>query len=127
MPSNWLSHRTHRERHSSDRLAEGQRLDSPPVIHLALPRDLSVVVVILDYALLVWVSIGHDRRLAEKSDLGFLAQWLMARWLKEAPPSPVTGLERFRNGWTVLAGTALTVGIIVLIYATNPYAWWHMA
>jgi len=83
---------------------------------LALPRDLSVPLVVGWIWLGFWTSAPPD----PYEDAG---RYLMERWLGFTSWPKQAGLERFRNGWTFLIGTGLAAGLVFLIYATNPYVW----
>lgn len=103
---------------------------------LTFPRDFSVLILAAWIWLGFWTSakpqetpspsvprwnIGWS---AEEEGRGVLMSDLLKSdgpWV-EPPPKPFR-LARFRNGWTFLGGTVLAVGLIFLIYATNPYAW----
>jgi hypothetical protein len=102
---------------------------------LALPRDLSVPIV----AAWIWLGFWTSAKLPEQPSLptpwsiGWTGQEegrgvLIGELLREDGPWVTADpkrrrLERFRNGWTFLGGTVLAVGLIFLIYVTNPYIW----
>jgi hypothetical protein len=104
---------------------------------LTFPRDFSVLII----AALIWLGFWTSAKPPEQPllptpwSLGWTGQEegrgvLMSELLKGDGPWTTIALEpkrsrleRFRNGWTFLIGTVLTVGLIVLIYATNPYMW----
>jgi hypothetical protein len=83
---------------------------------LMLPRDFSVPIVAAWIWLGFWTSAPPD----PYEDVG---RYLVERWLGFASWPKRSGLERFRNGWTFIGGTLLSAGLIVLIYATDPYLW----
>jgi hypothetical protein len=102
---------------------------------LALPRDLSVPIVIAWIWLGFWTSAKPPEQppLPTPWSVGWTGQEeghgvLMSELLKGDGPWVVADpkprwLERFRNGWTFIGGTVLAVGLIFLIYATDPYLW----
>lgn len=94
--------------------------------NLTLPRDFSVPIVVIWFGILCWICRALDQRKVEKYGVweyqitGQFIQW----WLgidKPIPLPPRRGLERIRNGWTLIISTIVAIGLIVLIYATNPY------
>jgi hypothetical protein len=97
------------------------------VIHLALPRDLSVPIL----GALIWLGFWTAASPSPAPRDDWLMSWEEKGWI---PPSRAfhrrlrrwERVERFRRGWTLVAGTVSAVGLVVLIYATNPYAWWYM-
>lgn len=101
---------------------------------LTFPRDLSVLIVVAWIWLGFWTSSKPPEQppLPTPWSIGWTGQEdgrgvLMSELLREDGPwttvTPKRSRQRFRNGWTFLAGTVLAVGLIVLIYATNPYMW----
>lgn len=90
---------------------------------LTFPRDLSVPIVAAWIWLGFWTSV-IPREVPADVEWQALVSSLgeeLASLLVAAPRR--SRLERFQNGWTFLASTVLAVGLIVLIYATNPYVW----
>lgn len=102
---------------------------------LTLPRDFSLPLV----AAWIWLGFWTSAKPPEPPPLptpwsiGWTGQEegrgvLMSELLREDGPWTTVApkprrLERFRNGWTFIVGTLLAVGLIVLIYATDPYMW----
>lgn len=95
--------------------------------NITLPRDFSFFPIgVAWFIILVWVCIGVDRRNAFEQGEYQIASWVMRKWLgmdRDVPPPPRTGLERIRNGWTLIVSTVVAAGLIYVIYATNPYMW----
>jgi hypothetical protein len=85
------------------------------VIHLALPRDLSVFVVLPG-----WIWLGFWT--SAKPDLYRDVAGVLMGWWLGVEPKP-SGLERFRNGWTFAVATVLAVGLTWLCVFVSPY-WW---
>ena len=83
------------------------------MIHLALPRDLSLPILAGWIWLGFWTSyIPDPYREVSRALVGWLGVTV--------EPSR---LGRFRNGWTFLAGTILAVGLVWLCVFVAPY-WW---
>lgn len=83
---------------------------------LALPRDLSVPLVVGWIWLGFWTSAPPD----PYEDAG---RYLMERWLGFTAWPKRAGLERYRNSWTFVVGTMLAVGLSWLCVFVSPY-WW---
>lgn len=101
-----------------------------------LPRDFSVTIL----AAWIWLGFWTSGKPPEQPPLptpwsigwsgqeegcGVLISELLkddGPWVPDQEPKRLR-LERFRNGWTFLAGTVLAVGLVFLIYATDPYLW----
>ena len=82
------------------------------MIHLALPRDLSLPILAGWIWLGFWTSDQDPYQEASQALVGWLG-------VTVAPSK----LERLRNGWTFLAGTILAVGFTWLCVFVFPY-WW---
>lgn len=101
---------------------------------LTLPRDFSVPLVAAWIWLGFWTSAKPEQPplptpwsiawTGQEEGRGVLMSELLrgdGPWTMAEPKR--CRLERFRNGWTFLLGTVVAVGLIVLIYGTNPYMW----
>jgi hypothetical protein len=106
------------------------------LVALTLPRDFSVPILAAWIWLGFWTSakprepptspplwtVGYT---GTEEGHGVLLSELLKHdgpWVPDPKPKRLR-LERFRNGWTFLIGTVLAVGLVFLIYATNPYMW----
>jgi hypothetical protein len=90
---------------------------------LTLPRDFFVLILAAWIWLGFWTSVipqGSPTNVKWEALVASLGEELAS--LLVAVPRR-SRLERCRNGRTFVAGTVLAVGLIVLIYATNPYMW----
>lgn len=92
---------------------------------LTLPRDFSVPLVAAWIWLGFWASVKPQKPPVDVKWEALSASLGedLASLLVVAPERRRSRLERFRNGWTFVAGTVLAVGLIVLIYAMDPYMW----
>lgn len=87
-------------------------------MHLALPRDLVLPVFVGWLWVAAWASSPPPEDPYQEAGRRFFGGWLGTE-----PKRELQGLERFRNGWTMLGATFVAVGLCWWFVFLSPY-WW---